>query len=1136
MRERIASLLLVATLYLFGTLGANSQAVQQSGAVTPGHAVKWTTTGVVSDGGTASNGLLTSIGVQASGPGICQQSGPNTGPLNRVCLNATSTGGGISMTNVGGATGSFTFTLNGVTQGLVTATLPVTANDLACFADSTGTIKDCGVGSSIVTSVTNSDGTLTISPNTGAVIASLNLTHANTWTGVQTVSLNSGALQTAQTGTVFRLANANATATRLELDAFGAQAFFTTLCAGGTAAAPTTLTAATQCGGYNMFGYDGTAFAGPAATFRTFANQNWAVGAHGSYAEIGVTANGSTSVVTSIRFEADGGITVPPTVTGGDKGVGTINAAGLYINGSAVSTSAANLTVGTSVINSGTTTRILYDNAGILGEYTITGSGTVVAMQTGASLITPTIGVATGTSLALGTSLSGGSSISASGNIDIASGASFIWASRSQLLSPSDGIIKLANNANTDFNRLQFGGTTASFPAIKRSSAGLSFRLADDSGDAAIAASSLTLGGCSLGGGILCGTGTAAISGNIAGAAFKTTGTAGLGYVELSQQSAPPSNSGNTGIRMFNANTTAFYMLSWTFANDGFVRSFVAVTTTADRAYTLPDANGIVALTAGASIPVIAQGDLLYGSAANTLSTLAKDTNATRYLSNTGTTNNPAWAQVSLTTGVTGTLPVGNGGTGQTTLTNHGVLVGAATSAITQLAAAAAGTVLAGQGTSSDPVFTATPTHGVAGTTKGTIAFAGNTSGTVTVQPAAAAGTWSFTLPTSGGTANYVLSTDGTGITSWVAQSGGRVVITGATTYFVRTDGNDACNGTTDNSGSSGNCAFLTWQKCVNVASALDLSIFNVTCQCTQTSVSFNGTVQFKTIVGAGSIILLGDETNKTVTLTTNTDLGGGGLLGDITGGAAPWIGTYQVRGFTTTTTGGGNSAYHMEATGGAAFIQQKNNSFGASTAGHMFSQAGGTISAIGNYTISGAASFHAIASYNARIILQGLGSTITVTVIGTPAITIFAYANDASYIRADNITYSGSATGTRFGVASNSVIDGTTSDTYFPGNAAGTIASGGFYANSGAPALTSCGGGSPAISGTDLAGTITEGTTATGCIATFKQAYSSAPFCTANLQNGLLLAFSYAVSTTAITFTNTSASGAVVAYRCQSQ
>lgn len=59
------------------------------------------------------------------------------------------------------------------------------------------------------------------------------------------------------------------------------------------------------------------------------------------------------------------------------------------------------LTVGTTTITSGTTTRILYDNAGVLGEYTITGTGTVVAMQTSPTFVTPVLGVATGTSLTL---------------------------------------------------------------------------------------------------------------------------------------------------------------------------------------------------------------------------------------------------------------------------------------------------------------------------------------------------------------------------------------------------------------------------------------------------------------------------------------------------------------------------------------------------------------------------------------------------------------------------------------------------------------------------------------------------------------------------------------------------------------
>ncbi|MFP5263751.1 MAG: hypothetical protein ACLGJB_17865 [Blastocatellia bacterium] len=62
----------------------------------------------------------------------------------------------------------------------------------------------------------------------------------------------------------------------------------------------------------------------------------------------------------------------------------------------------------------------------------------------------------------------------------------------------------------------------------------------------------------------------------------------------------------------------------------------------------------------GTGLTSLSQGDIVYGSASNTFSTLAKNTSATRYLSNTGTSNNPAWAQVDLSNGVTGNLPVTN--------------------------------------------------------------------------------------------------------------------------------------------------------------------------------------------------------------------------------------------------------------------------------------------------------------------------------------------------------------------------------------------------------------------------------------------------------------------------------------------
>lgn len=65
----------------------------------------------------------------------------------------------------------------------------------------------------------------------------------------------------------------------------------------------------------------------------------------------------------------------------------------------ASSGSATDIQVGVTTISSGTTTRILYDNAGVLGEYTLTGTGTVVAMAISPAFTTPNIGVATATSV-----------------------------------------------------------------------------------------------------------------------------------------------------------------------------------------------------------------------------------------------------------------------------------------------------------------------------------------------------------------------------------------------------------------------------------------------------------------------------------------------------------------------------------------------------------------------------------------------------------------------------------------------------------------------------------------------------------------------------------------------------------------
>ena len=92
------------------------------------------------------------------------------------------------------------------------------------------------------------------------------------------------------------------------------------------------------------------------------------------------------------------------------------------------------------------------------------------------------------------------------------------------------------------------------------------------------------------------------------------------------------------------------------------------------------------------------QGDVIYASGSNTPARLAKSTTSTQYLANTGTSNVPAWNEVALATGVSGTLPVGNGGTGQTSLTTGAILIGNSTSAVTMVTQTTKGQILIGDG------------------------------------------------------------------------------------------------------------------------------------------------------------------------------------------------------------------------------------------------------------------------------------------------------------------------------------------------------------------------------------------------------------------------------------------------------
>ena len=227
---------------------------------------------------------------------------------------------------------------------------------------------------------------------------------------------------------------------------------------------------------------------------------------------------------------------------------------------------------------------------------------------------------------------------------------------------------------------------------------------------------------------------------------------------------------------------------------------------------TLPVGNG------GTGLTTYAIGDLLYASGTTTLSRLA-DVATGNVLLSGGVGVAPAWGQVSLSSAVTGTLPIANGGTGQTTasaafnalspITSQGDLIlGSGTNTATRLAIGANGYVLTSNGTTAS---WAASTGGVTSFTAGTTGFTPNTTSTGAITLAgtlniANGGTGQTTataafnalspVTSTGdliigngtnsstrlaiGTNGYVLTSNGTTAT-WAASSGGVTSLTAGT-------------------------------------------------------------------------------------------------------------------------------------------------------------------------------------------------------------------------------------------------------------------------------------------------------------------------------------------------------------------
>lgn len=114
----------------------------------------------------------------------------------------------------------------------------------------------------------------------------------------------------------------------------------------------------------------------------------------------GITGATTNGTILSLTNPLIGGATLTTSSVNGvtlTTGGGTttfLNANGAY----STPAGSGGITVGTTTIVSGTTTRVLFDNAGVVGEYVISGTGNV-AMTTSPAFTTPSLGVATATSI-----------------------------------------------------------------------------------------------------------------------------------------------------------------------------------------------------------------------------------------------------------------------------------------------------------------------------------------------------------------------------------------------------------------------------------------------------------------------------------------------------------------------------------------------------------------------------------------------------------------------------------------------------------------------------------------------------------------------------------------------------------------
>jgi hypothetical protein len=242
-------------------------------------------------------------------------------------------------------------------------------------------------------------------------------------------------------------------------------------------------------------------------------------------------------------------------------------------------------------------------------------------------------------------------------------------------------------------------------------------------------------------------------------------------------------------------------------------------------------------------------------------------------------------------------------------------------------------------------------------------------------------------------------------------------------TYYVLNSGSDSNDGLTNSAGG----AFATLQKAYDTILTLDLAGYTA-------SIVYG--VAGQTITNALNCTAPPVGGNVTLDL-------GGSTLNPTSANAiihsAPFTLTVQ-NGTLRTTTSGNCISIGIKA---ATLNIGASITFGACAGYHVVSYAG-RFQCYSSYSITGGAVGHILCGLQGQIEISGP----TITLTGTPAFSsAFINCFGVSYAIFFAVTFSGSATGTRYFCSENSVLStGGGGASYFPGNVAGSTLSGGLY------------------------------------------------------------------------------------------